>query len=188
MEAAQATLLSSSILLLRSLVELPWPLAAQQHHQHHRQHHHHHHRHRQEQQQQQSDAPSPYPGGGFFSPGFCAAALLLFAASWVAVHRALQSARRYRGPRTWPLIGCIVEQARNFDTLHDWLLRYAARLPTFSVPMVSINNTFTCDPANVEHILKTNFSNYPKVALPPSFPFLRFPSGSQRIESIGSSC
>eukprot|EP00250_Pteridium_aquilinum_P024509 c29186_g1_i1 orf=171-1754(+) len=86
--------------------------------------------------------------------------LCFFGASWIVVHRLVQ--RHNKGPRSWPLIGCIVEQARNFDTLHDWLLNYFRHLSTFSVPMMSINNTFTVDPINVEHILKHNFRNYPK--------------------------
>ncbi|CAM6108971.1 unnamed protein product [Calypogeia fissa] len=80
---------------------------------------------------------------------------------WVWVHRYRQ--RHYLGPKTWPILGCLVEQARNFDVIHDWLLHYFQRgILTFPVPMVSVNNTFTADPNNVEHILKSNFTNYPK--------------------------
>ncbi|KAI5067023.1 hypothetical protein GOP47_0017551 [Adiantum capillus-veneris] len=86
--------------------------------------------------------------------------LCMFGAAWMWMHRWGQ--RGHRGPKSWPLIGCVVEQASNFDLLHDWLLYYFRRLATFSVPMMSINNTFTVDPLNVEHILKTNFRNYPK--------------------------
>eukprot|EP00250_Pteridium_aquilinum_P005351 c15460_g1_i1 orf=468-2126(-) len=86
--------------------------------------------------------------------------LVLFGVSWVFLHRYTQ--RHNKGPKSWPLIGCIFEQACNFDILHDWLFAYSKRTTTFSVPMISINNTFTTDPANVEYILKSNFRNYPK--------------------------
>ncbi|KAJ7528430.1 hypothetical protein O6H91_15G003300 [Diphasiastrum complanatum] len=86
----------------------------------------------------------------------------LVSAWWLFMHRFRQ--RHSKGPKTWPILGCIPEQAKNFDKLHDWLLHYFRATSTYSVPMVTINNTFTVDPANVEHILKTNFSNYPKGA------------------------
>lgn len=86
--------------------------------------------------------------------------ICLFGATWVILHRYIQ--RNSKGPKSWPLIGCIFEQACNFDILHDWLLAYSKRIATFSVPMISINNTFTTDPVNVEYILRSNFHNYPK--------------------------
>ncbi|CAM6012359.1 unnamed protein product [Sphagnum balticum] len=85
---------------------------------------------------------------------------LVAVAWWVVLHRMKQ--RHYLGPKTWPVLGCILEQAAHFDVLHDWLLHYFKSLLTYSVPMMHINNTFTANPANVEWILKTNFDNYPK--------------------------
>ncbi|BBN19245.1 protein MpCYP704-like20 [Marchantia polymorpha subsp. ruderalis] len=71
--------------------------------------------------------------------------------------------RKHKGPKKWIFIGCIIEQARNFDRMHDWLHDYHKKgCLTSSVPMVTMNNTFRVDPRNVENILKTNFSNYPK--------------------------
>jgi hypothetical protein len=86
---------------------------------------------------------------------------VLATAWWVLLHRLKQ--RHYKGPKSWPLLGCLLEQAAHFDDMHDWLLDYFKDLLTYSVPMVNFNNTFTVDPANVEWILKTNFNNYPKV-------------------------
>ncbi|KAJ7195390.1 hypothetical protein O6H91_Y511700 [Diphasiastrum complanatum] len=86
--------------------------------------------------------------------------MLLCVGWWIFMHRFNQ--RHSKGPKTWPVIGCIIEQAKNFNDLHDWLLHYFRQTPTFSVPMMTVNNTFTSSPANVEYILKTNFSNYPK--------------------------
>eukprot|EP00249_Psilotum_nudum_P029744 c4102_g2_i1 orf=874-2526(+) len=93
-----------------------------------------------------------------FSEWFFAAILMVW--WWIFLHRFMQ--RNSKGPKTWPILGCIPEQAKNFDKLHDWLLKYFHSVSTFSVPMMTINNTFTVDPANVEHILKTRFDNYPK--------------------------
>ncbi|KAG6553429.1 hypothetical protein Mapa_005164 [Marchantia paleacea] len=90
---------------------------------------------------------------------FAAALIILTWLMWVHRH----SQRDHKGPKKWPFIGCIIEQARNFDRLHDWLFDYfKSGCLTYSVPMISINNTFTADPRNVEHILKNNFNNYPK--------------------------
>jgi hypothetical protein len=92
---------------------------------------------------------------------------LVAVAWWVVLHRMKQ--RHYLGPKTWPVLGCILEQAAHFDVLHDWLLHYFKSLLTYSVPMMHINNTFTANPANVEWILKTNFDNYPKVLMTTNF-------------------
>ncbi|CAM6042745.1 unnamed protein product [Sphagnum compactum] len=90
----------------------------------------------------------------------CVVVYMCTTAWWVLLHRLKQ--RHYKGPKSWPLLGCLLEQAAHFDDMHDWLLDYFKDLLTYSVPMVNFNNTFTVDPANVEWILKTNFNNYPK--------------------------
>ncbi|XP_078429599.1 cytochrome P450, family 704, subfamily B, polypeptide 1 isoform X2 [Wolffia australiana] len=79
---------------------------------------------------------------------------------WVVFHR--WSQRNSKGPKTWPLIGAAIEQMMNYETMHDWLVGYLTQLRTVTVPMPFTTFTYTADPANVEHILKTNFSNYPK--------------------------
>jgi IMP dehydrogenase/GMP reductase len=68
-----------------------------------------------------------------------------------------------QGPRLWPLLGASLEQLAYFPVMHDWLLHHFQRRRTFRVPMPTCTYTYTIDPANIEHILKTNFSNYPKV-------------------------
>lgn len=91
--------------------------------------------------------------------------ILLTVIIWVHRHSSKTVVqRKHKGPKKWILIGCTIEQARNFGRMHDWLHDYHKKgCLTFSVPMITMNNTFTVDPRNVEHILKTNFSNYPKV-------------------------
>ncbi|KAH8931220.1 hypothetical protein BDL97_19G010300 [Sphagnum fallax] len=67
-----------------------------------------------------------------------------------------------QGPRVRPVLGASLEQLAYFPVMHDWLLHHFQRRRTFRVPMPTCTYTYTVDPANIEHILKTNFSNYPK--------------------------
>ncbi|GMH15294.1 hypothetical protein Nepgr_017135 [Nepenthes gracilis] len=80
--------------------------------------------------------------------------------SWIFLHRWNQ--RNHKGPKTWPLIGAALEQLVNYDRMHDWLVGYLSESKTVVVPMPFTTYTYIADPANVEHVLKTNFSNYPK--------------------------
>ncbi|KAL2336374.1 hypothetical protein Fmac_010820 [Flemingia macrophylla] len=85
---------------------------------------------------------------------FCTIASLMF------IHRWRQ--RNKKGPKTWPFLGAAIEQLMNYDRMHDWLLNYLSKSKTVVVPMPSRTCTYIADPANVEHVLKTNFNNYPK--------------------------
>uniref|UniRef100_A0A0C9S4V0 TSA: Wollemia nobilis Ref_Wollemi_Transcript_22298_2134 transcribed RNA sequence n=1 Tax=Wollemia nobilis TaxID=56998 RepID=A0A0C9S4V0_9CONI len=67
-----------------------------------------------------------------------------------------------QGPRSWPLLGSILELSANFGRLYDWLTDYAMVVATFDTYLMGFRVLFTVDPANVEYILKTNFSNYVK--------------------------
>ncbi|GAB2297182.1 hypothetical protein Dimus_031295 [Dionaea muscipula] len=80
--------------------------------------------------------------------------------SWIFLHR--WSQRKQKGPKTWPLIGASLEQLVNYDRMHDWLVGYLSKSKTILVPMPFTTYTYIADPANVEHVLKTNFANYPK--------------------------
>lgn len=83
--------------------------------------------------------------------------------SWVFIHR--WSQRKKKGPKTWPLVGAAIEQFINYDRMHDWLVNYLSHSTTVVVPMPFTTYTYIAHPANVEHVLKTNFANYPKVNL-----------------------
>ncbi|NP_001130648.1 male sterile26 [Zea mays] len=87
-------------------------------------------------------------------------ALLLVVLSWILVQR--WSLRKQKGPRSWPVIGATVEQLRNYHRMHDWLVGYLSRHRTVTVDMPFTSYTYIADPVNVEHVLKTNFTNYPK--------------------------
>lgn len=72
--------------------------------------------------------------------------------------------RHQVAPKRWPVIGATIETLRHFDTMHDWILSYFQKgLKTFRLALLGSVRTYTVDPANVEYILKTNFSNFPKV-------------------------
>ncbi|CDP00359.1 unnamed protein product [Coffea canephora] len=88
-------------------------------------------------------------------------ACMVILVSWVLIHRLKQ--RNVKGcPKTWPLVGAAIEQLLNYDQMHDWILKYLARSRTVVVPMPFTTYTYIADPTNVEHVLKTNFGNYPK--------------------------
>ncbi|XP_023732288.1 cytochrome P450 704B1 [Lactuca sativa] len=80
--------------------------------------------------------------------------------TWIFLHRWNQRSRK--GPKTWPLVGAAIEQLMNYDRMHDWLVNYLSKSTTVVVPMPFTTYTYIADPANVEHVLKTNFANYPK--------------------------
>nr|ADG34845.1 cytochrome P450 protein [Vanda hybrid cultivar] len=84
----------------------------------------------------------------------------IFLISWIFLHRWAQ--RNRRGPKTWPLIGAAIELLNNYERMHDWITDYLSEWRTVTVPLPFTSYTYTADPANVEHILKTNFNNYPK--------------------------
>lgn len=52
-----------------------------------------------------------------------------------------------------------VSEHRN---LCDWYTHLLRSSPTRTIHIHVLHNTVTADPANVEHMLKTNFNNYPK--------------------------
>ncbi|XP_044487172.1 cytochrome P450 86A22-like [Mangifera indica] len=75
------------------------------------------------------------------------------------------------GPRVWPLLGSLPGLIQNANRLHDWIsdnLRACGgtyQTCTIALPFLSRKQglvTVTCDPKNVEHILKARFDNYPK--------------------------
>ena len=81
---------------------------------------------------------------------------------WLWMYRRQQ--RQRKGPKEWPFIAATIESLQNFNTMHDWILSYFQKgLKTFKVPMPDCTYTYTVDPANVEYILKTRFTNFPKV-------------------------
>ncbi|CAA0842569.1 Cytochrome P450 86A8 [Striga hermonthica] len=76
-----------------------------------------------------------------------------------------------KGPRVWPVLGSLPGLIENADRMHDWIsdnLRACGgtyQTCICAVPFLARKQglvTVTCDPKNLEHILKTRFDNYPK--------------------------
>ncbi|XP_008804444.2 cytochrome P450 86A8-like [Phoenix dactylifera] len=76
-----------------------------------------------------------------------------------------------RGPRVWPLLGSLPGLIQNGERMHDWIAEnLRATDGTYQTCICAIPGlarrqglvTVTCDPRNLEHVLKTKFHNYPK--------------------------
>nr|GLL40613.1 cytochrome P450 86A8-like [Ipomoea trifida] len=79
--------------------------------------------------------------------------------------------RSLKGPRVWPLLGSLPGLIENAERMHEWIadnLRACGgtyQTCICAVPFLARKQglvTVTCDPKNLEHILKTRFDNYPK--------------------------
>ncbi|KAL1830291.1 hypothetical protein DCAR_0209731 [Daucus carota subsp. sativus] len=79
--------------------------------------------------------------------------------------------RALKGPRVWPVVGSLPGLIENCNKLHDWIAEnLSACGGTYqtcicAIPFLARKQglvTVTCDPKNLEHILKTRFENYPK--------------------------
>jgi hypothetical protein len=62
-----------------------------------------------------------------------------------------------------PLIGTMFRQLNNFNRIFDEHVKYALMHPTIRLVYPGHSEILTADPAVIEHVLKTNFSNYSKV-------------------------
>ncbi|PON62896.1 Cytochrome P450, E-class, group I [Parasponia andersonii] len=79
--------------------------------------------------------------------------------------------RSMKGPRVWPLLGSLPGLVQNSHRMHDWIVdNLRACGGTYqtcicAIPFLARKQglvTVTCDPKNLEHILKVRFDNYPK--------------------------
>ena len=64
-----------------------------------------------------------------------------------------------------PVAGVILNQLVHFNKLFDYQTALARKHSTYRLIAPSHSEIYTVDPANIEHILKTNFLNYGKVIL-----------------------
>ncbi|RWW76794.1 hypothetical protein BHE74_00015101 [Ensete ventricosum] len=67
--------------------------------------------------------------------------------------------------RPYPLIGHLPQFLKNRHRLPDWFAESLAATPTNTFILrrpVGLRGVITANPANVEHILRTRFDNYPK--------------------------
>ncbi|WOL07087.1 hypothetical protein Cni_G15823 [Canna indica] len=74
--------------------------------------------------------------------------------------------RRSSLPVNWPLVGMFPGLLSNLPRLHQWgigLFRETGCTFWFRGPwLLGFNYLATCDPANLQHVFNTHFSNYPK--------------------------
>ncbi|CAA7390875.1 unnamed protein product [Spirodela intermedia] len=100
---------------------------------------------------------------------FTAVLMLLPAAAYMVWF--IGMSRRLRGPRVWPLLGSLPGLVENYHRLHDWITEnLRASGGTYQTCVCAVPGmarrqglvTVTCDPRNLEHILKLRFDNYPK--------------------------
>ncbi|XP_075642808.1 cytochrome P450 704C1-like isoform X2 [Castanea sativa] len=61
-----------------------------------------------------------------------------------------------------PVAGTSIHQLVNFHRLHDFMTELSSKHRTFRLLDQNRALVYTADPANVEHLLKTNFQNYGK--------------------------
>ncbi|KAL3522333.1 hypothetical protein ACH5RR_015167 [Cinchona calisaya] len=82
-------------------------------------------------------------------------------------------ARKLTGPKVWPILGSLPLLFLNRRRIHDWIagnLRSTGGAATYQTSTIAIPflarkqgfYTVTCNPKNIEHILRTRFDNYPK--------------------------
>uniref|UniRef100_A0A453P072 Cytochrome P450 n=1 Tax=Aegilops tauschii subsp. strangulata TaxID=200361 RepID=A0A453P072_AEGTS len=92
--------------------------------------------------------------------------LALAAAVLFACNAATTRLKSRGGPMLWPVFGIIPTLFAHLDNIYDWgaaaLARSGGTFPYRGMWGGGSSGVITSVPANVEHVLKTNFSNYPK--------------------------
>ena len=100
-----------------------------------------------------------------------AAALLVLAVVAAYVIWFSYLSKSLKGPRVWPLLGSLPGLIQNCERMHDWITENLRanggtyQTCIFAVPFIARRQgmvTVTCDPRNLEHVLKLKFDNYPK--------------------------
>ncbi|KAH9299175.1 hypothetical protein KI387_030857 [Taxus chinensis] len=69
------------------------------------------------------------------------------------------------GPKSYPVVGALFSFWKNRGRLLEWYTEMLARAPTQTIALGRLGGgrtVVTANPANVEHILRTKFENYPK--------------------------
>ncbi|XP_073051144.1 cytochrome P450 86A22-like [Primulina eburnea] len=95
-----------------------------------------------------------------------------FVAAYFVWFRSItRTLRGSNGPRVWPVLGSLPGLIQNSNRMHEWIagnLRACGgtyQTCICAIPYLGRKQglvTVTCDPKNLEHILKVRFDNYPK--------------------------
>ncbi|GLJ47433.1 hypothetical protein SUGI_1000970 [Cryptomeria japonica] len=73
--------------------------------------------------------------------------------------------RPFHGPRVYPFVGSVFSLWKNRGRLLEWYSEMLVESPTQTIVVGRLGGgrtVVTANPANVEHILRTKFENYPK--------------------------
>ncbi|RWW54584.1 hypothetical protein BHE74_00038826 [Ensete ventricosum] len=96
-------------------------------------------------------------------PAILAASVMLLALFLLRpLLRRCSSSVHRRKPNYPPVAGTVFHQLLNLRQLADFQTDLSRKYRTFRILTPFCNYVYTVDPANVEHILKTNFANYGK--------------------------
>ncbi|CAN6249803.1 unnamed protein product [Urochloa humidicola] len=90
------------------------------------------------------------------------ALLVLFLVLLLALYLARRRCAGGKNQNYPPVAGTVLHQLFNFGRLVDYQTDLSRRHHTFRMLAPTNNHIYTVEPANVEHILKTNFANYGK--------------------------
>lgn len=89
---------------------------------------------------------------------------VIICASLVSLWWSLPRYGRNRGPKIFPIVGCLPQILWNAQRIYDWTTEELQKTPSLTMRSMVPGLAFieTANPVNVEHILKTKFENYPK--------------------------
>ncbi|CAN6484727.1 unnamed protein product [Victoria cruziana] len=92
-------------------------------------------------------------------PEICVSLIIFF-----CIHHYISQSNK--PAKTWPFLGMLPQLIGNIHRLYDWstyMLNTYEGTSTFHGPsLTSMNIVSTCDPRNMEYMLKVNFHNFPK--------------------------
>ncbi|CAL9765694.1 unnamed protein product [Musa acuminata subsp. burmannicoides] len=81
------------------------------------------------------------------------------------LYRSWSERSRCTGLKPYPLLGLLPQFLKNRHRFLDWITDVLVHSPTHSMTFRSpgqVGGVITANPSNVEHVLKSNFENYPK--------------------------
>ncbi|XP_006644862.2 cytochrome P450 94B3-like [Oryza brachyantha] len=84
---------------------------------------------------------------------------------FLCLHRHTKKTTRPNGLKYYPVVGTLPHFAKNRGRFLEWSTDVMKRSPTHNMKFEALGLTgsvITANAANVEHVLKTRFSNYPK--------------------------
>ncbi|KAK4804148.1 hypothetical protein SAY86_003965 [Trapa natans] len=101
----------------------------------------------------------------FFLPLTLPLGFLVFSFFIAPIHHLWSFKKSHSSLPSYPLIGCLIDFYKNRSRLLDWYTDLLSESPTNTIVIRRLGarrTIITANPDNVEHMLKTNFANYPK--------------------------